>query len=470
MQPAVANGLSAKLARAKESTLNSRLVSSVAVLLASLWSLDASPAYGEEPAKKAAPTHVVTPELQARIDEAIRRGTAYLIRHQRRDLRGKAVRTNGTFPELYTPNLSAPMHSFLLYTLVSCGVDPEDEAITLGMDNDRIFGKFHDSDFKNYGYAAHALFCVAWIEAVERKYKDAKRPPGRTRRRIRACKRQIRDIIDAFEKNRSTHIWRYPGPWPGSTSTEDLSATQYVMLAIKAAVRVGVIKPKQACELCTPAIVYMIEAQEASGSLVRLQYVNTDKSSKRYGAFVTGREVEARGWPYIRLRDANADHQKVISGSMTAAGVACLSIAKELLVHAGRIDPKNPEHRTRKVAEKFTLADVDRAILSGWAKLGEMFTVSKNPGAPSWHYYWLYGVERAGALLGVANMGSHHWYREGATFLLEKQVKDEGADNGRWPGSDKGNHVTERTCFALLFLHRATRKPLVPLLPPVTTD
>jgi hypothetical protein len=242
------------------------------------------------------------------------------------------------------------------------------------------------------------------------------------------------------------------------------------MLAIKAAMRVGVIKPKHACELCTPAIVYMLEAQEQSGPRVRLQYVNTDKSSTRYGAFIEGREVEARGWPYIRLRDANTDHQRVISGSMTAAGVACLAIAKELLVHAGRVDPRDPAHRSRKIAGDHTLADVDRALLSGWAKLGEMFTVSRNPNAPSWHYYWLYGVERAGALLGVANMGAHAWYREGATFLLDKQVVEAGPDNGRWPGSDKGDHVAERTCFALLFLHRATRPPLAPLLPPVTTD
>ena len=46
---------------------------------------------------------------------------------------------------------------------------------------------------------------------------------------------------------------------------------------------------------------------------------------------------------------------------------------------------------------------------------------------------------------GTEKFGTHNWYNEGARYLLSKQ----GAD-GKW-GSRKN------TCFAILFLRRATR-------------
>ena len=70
-----------------------------------------------------------------------------------------------------------------------------------------------------------------------------------------------------------------------------------------------------------------------------------------------------------------------------------------------------------------------------------------------WHLYWLYAVERVGILLGTEFLGRHEWYPEGAKFLLESQ----GAD-GSWKGQSIGGAVAD-TCFALLFLRRAT-KPL----------
>ncbi len=412
----------------------------------------------------------VDKETQAAIDRAIEAGKAYLIRHQQRGKRGKAAEYNGSFPKLMDDGLAPPLHSFILYSLAACGVDPEDEVFTLGMGCKPLYGRFQGSKFLNYGYAVHVLFQVAWIKACEAKYKDAPRIPRALRRRIRQCKASIRDIIKTFEKNRSTHVWRYPGPWQGSIATEDLSATQYVMLAIKAAARVGAIKPKKACALCTPALVYLLESQEASGPKVQLTYFNSRKESRRYGEVIKGRTVEARGWSYIRKEQAKGDHDTKITGSMTAAGVACLAIAKELWVLAKNVKPNAPEVRAKKVVETYTLADIDNAILCGWAKLGEMFTVSSNPGNASWHYYWLYGVERTGALLGVPNMGEHRWYRDGAKYLLSKQHVTNDDDKGRWPGADRSGPGAERTCYALLFLKRATQKPLAPLLPPVTTE
>ena len=72
--------------------------------------------------------------------------------------------------------------------------------------------------------------------------------------------------------------------------------------------------------------------------------------------------------------------------------------------------------------------------------------VERNLGEGMVHYYYLYGLERVGVFLNTEKFGDHEWYNEGAEFLLGQQDKKEG----KW-----GNGTLE-TCFAILFLKRAT--------------
>lgn len=90
----------------------------------------------------------------------------------------------------------------------------------------------------------------------------------------------------------------------------------------------------------------------------------------------------------------------------------------------------------------------DKDVLQGLQWLNKNFSVTENPKlGEKWYYYYLYGLERAGMLFGTEVIGNHRWYREGAEQLL----KDQKA-NGSW-----GREVTD-TCFAILFLKRATRR------------
>ena len=68
---------------------------------------------------------------------------------------------------------------------------------------------------------------------------------------------------------------------------------------------------------------------------------------------------------------------------------------------------------------------------------------------------YLYALERVGILSGTVDIGTHDWYREGANFILKSQKED-----GSWKTATGGGNAVWDTCFAILFLKRATR-PLV---------
>jgi hypothetical protein len=102
-------------------------------------------------------------------------------------------------------------------------------------------------------------------------------------------------------------------------------------------------------------------------------------------------------------------------------------------------------------------------VQSGLGWLAENWSVTQNLGPAEVHeghpetylYYYLYAVERLGMLYDTGKIGDHFWYPEGAEFLLKIQKAD-----GSWEGAEPQRKPAWDTCFAILFLKRATR-PLV---------
>ena len=123
---------------------------------------------------------------------------------------------------------------------------------------------------------------------------------------------------------------------------------------------------------------------------------------------------------------------------MTCAGISSLAIAREQLQQRKKLAPKLEKH-------------IGDMILGGWAWLDRHWAVDRHPRHPGnrWHQYYLYSLERAGILDGVKRVGGKDWYRQGAMQLLARQKK-----SGSWDESEK-EQIT-KTCFALLFLKRAT--------------
>ena len=78
-------------------------------------------------------------------------------------------------------------------------------------------------------------------------------------------------------------------------------------------------------------------------------------------------------------------------------------------------------------------------------------TWNANPGKNRWHYFFLYGIERVGALLEARILGKVNWYPSGAEYLVKAQ-----SEGGSWTGDDSDRNYHHDTVLALLFLSRAT--------------
>jgi hypothetical protein len=210
---------------------------------------------------------------------------------------------------------------------------------------------------------------------------------------------RIRDLARWLmrQKSRTEPLWNY-GPDTKGENPVDISNTQLAVLGLWAAERHG---------------------YRAPGDLWRDLARRVPALQGSEGAFV----YRTGFWA---------------CGGTTTAGMTVLEVALRGIPKA---------ERSRGWAE-----NAEEALQRGWRFLDENFTVSGNPRAgkdQAWdpafhHYYYLYGLERVATLGQRERIGGRDWYREGARFLVARQESD-----GSW-GS------LENTCFALLFLRRAT--------------
>lgn len=195
------------------------------------------------------------------------------------------------------------------------------------------------------------------------------------------------------------------GGWSYPEVHDDLSLTQYAALGLRAAAQLGVAVPD---EVWNDMAEFALLHQESWRSVER---------------------EPAGGFRY-RL-DAG------FTGSMTTAGISILWICRDQL-----------GDRMKSTIRR----EVDAAIAAGGRWLDRNLLLNVNPpNDQTWHYYYLYGLERCGALLDTETFGGVEWYWEGADWLLSAQ-----GGNGEW-GDPWGWHQ-RNTCFALLFLKRATAR------------
>jgi len=229
-----------------------------------------------------------------------------------------------------------------------------------------------------------------------------------------AHKKRMQGLVALLEDLRQNNGWDYPG-----IGRPDLSNTQVAALGFRAANAAGLAVPKGIW-----------------GDMVDIALRYQERPV----------DVPGEGLPKEKRRMAGFSYEPggKASASMTTAGLTILGIASE--------DPSRSDYRLD------TRIEEARQLALNW--LEQNFSIEGNPGGEAgWHYYYLYGLERVGAFFGLERIGAHDWYQEGAAQLIRSQ-----RDAGGWWLDGRARWVPApmpiaNTCFALLFLRKATLSP-----------
>lgn len=223
------------------------------------------------------------------------------------------------------------------------------------------------------------------------------------RRDRKLIERNVSWLLKAESSGADLGGWSYLNPGSGS----DESNSQFALLALWEAQRVGVEVPRK---VLMEARDYWIRMQSRDG-----------------------------GWGYQRTPS---------TGSMTCAGIASLLIAEDAL---DTVDVKIDASGIHCCGASDQLSEIDRGV--NW--LANNFQIQGNPGAGSWHLYYMYALERVGRLSGQRLIGGHDWYREGCAELVRLQDGTSGFFNSR-TGNETDRVVN--TALALLFLSKGKRQ------------
>lgn len=368
--------------------------------------------------KPALPTVEERAALKTRVDGAVAKGIDWLKRQQTKDGHwGSVALAEFVFHEGPT--------ALALLALLDSGVYRGEEAISRGFEwlLPREFTKTYDVAISMMALEAKATP----PEELRARAAGSKAGPGE-----RALSGRERDWMQRAAKwlvdHRAGTVWSYPRP----NADPDNSNTQYGVLGLKSASRCGV---KVDRDVWLDALNYFIKAQEQKGPSVKL--VRGEAPEERNAAYAPktyAMRAETLGWGYWKKAAPGEAY-----GSMTCVGIASLLIAESELKGYGKF--------TGKMA-----AESARGVRNGLAWLQENFAVDHHPkkGA-EYHHYYLYALERAGALSNTDVLGGRDWYHEGAAHLCDSQQAD-----GRWvPNGGHGGDLAS-TCFALLFLKRST--------------
>ena len=401
-----------------------------------------APGAPAEPGADAEEFHVVTPEMQKQIDAAIASGAAWLRKQQGGDGGFGSLDFGGS------PHYQQGLASLVGLALVAAGDTKDDAWMKQLVDfaRKRDASEASGSVRTTYGTGVLIMF-------LTELYRNK---PGKTDARYASKKKEgcglPKEIASWIQELASWLVsvqlddgwWRYP-----HTPPSDLSNTQYALLGLRAARDCGAEVPLSrfvvALERC-------LATQQKDGKKV-LRVIPAEKPGEK--SYTVDSGDRANGWSY-----QGDPTTQIVTGSMTTAGIAVLAICRDALLKPTRYGGYTDD-LDRKVG---------RAVQDGFAWLDKHWAVDHNPprGAPAWHYYYLYGLERAAAYAGRKHVGAHDWYLEGAKLLLAQQKPD-----GRWStGAIGAREISPSdlcdTAWAILFLKQATR-PTQPIPAPVVT-
>ena len=303
-----------------------------------------------------------------RVRQSIDQGVAYL----------KDKRRNGSWPRYAGNGAPGDVTALVTLALLNAGEAPDKEKMLLSLQY--LLEKMPVGSLNTYS-ASLKIMALAAADPKGKKY--------------------LRDIEEAAQWLLDNQLGNGGWSYLDRGGNGDSSNSQFAILALHAAVQMGIEVPERTWE---KARKYWLEVYIRGGGF-------------RYS--LGGRE----------------------NASMSCAGISSWVIIQENLADFG------------------DLVDGDRAV--GCGNPGEMEPVdrtieklSRNFGVAGGDYYYLYALERAGRLSGQRFFGVHDWYRSGSSHLVGRQNKLTGA----WTGPGIGeNDPNIASAMALLFLAKGKR-------------
>ncbi len=335
---------------------------------------------------------------QEAINGAVDRGVTWLLNQQRRD---GSWGENDMTPGVYRDPRN-DLTAFCTYTLLKCKVPYEHASIQRALTNLE----------QNWPWTTYAV--TNQILLLSLCEDDA---------RWKKRREQLLELL--IELRYEAHgTWGYP---KHTSIKSDLSNTQYAALALRAASANGAKIPK---DIWTELVERVLEHQEEPHDSIPAQ-----------GKPVRNPPQKA-GFAYLLPNpDAPSFGYNVPNASMTTAGLAILRIAQQEL---GSKYPNRLERRAKQATE----------LAMQW--MADHFSVENNTaGEQAWLYYYLYGLQRLGALYELDEIGGHNWYWEGATQLVKLQQEDGHWEQGTYQQWPRQPMPHANTAYALLFLVKA---------------
>ncbi len=169
-------------------------------------------------------------------------------------------------------------------------------------------------------------------------------------------------------------------------------------------------------------VIYALYAAKQAGLEIPQQ------TWERAEKWVRRNQIETGGWLY-NLVDDGSPWAIGVYGSMTATGLWALRACGAPVE--------------------------DAQIQKGIAWVRKYWTLTRNPGANSWLYYYLLSLQRFCDIPPMQEtLAGHAWYDEMSSMMVARQEP-----NGRWQGAES-DFLT--TCFAVMSLSRALVGPTQP--------
>ncbi|MEE8106603.1 MAG: hypothetical protein V3T86_13795 [Planctomycetota bacterium] len=393
------------------------------------------------------------PKWLKKIRHSIDSGVAWLVSKQN---------ASGRFPAFVDPRgdvYELGMHALATLAVVKGGQPTDSKAVKKAEALIHSLYKRHKFTIKTYEAGLVLMLLqakddVATFKGGKKKRRRKKKGATRLTEEDRTLAKELALWLQSQQTPEG--MWRYP------EGGNDISNTQYAILGLWSAQRMGL---KVDRGVIRRALKATLKRQQQDGPKVPRYVPSLDS---RYGTWTPlGAKDRARAWRYMPaeerlLEDGSTKMMHYpYSGSMTSAGIAILAIGREIL---GEKDVWLDSKQDRLVRT---------SIYDGLAWIANNWDVQDNPGQRgNWPFYWLYGLERCGRLTGVDNMGKHDWYVEGAERIMSDQRED-----GSWPRTQRmrppGNQNVRwwsdqvDTAFAILFLVQST--PILKIPAPVVS-